>query len=189
MFYICDEKNGKYGVKDTKDGVVEYYTADELHEIKQSLKCSILGSLKNNKYYVIDMIEYQTLDSGDYEVFSFVNKIGGTIHIGVLNKTTLRVHYKTSVYSQMDTDEDFVSMSENRNGDLIWIFDEGKVNKCLGFALWLDYNDCGDNCTLYCDFYMVIKPDGTGSLIDSNAWTWDETGHEYKYNPDTDWIE
>lgn len=21
MFYICDEKNGKYGVKDTKDGV------------------------------------------------------------------------------------------------------------------------------------------------------------------------
>ena len=30
MFYVCDKKDNKFGVKDTHDGVIEYYTSEEL---------------------------------------------------------------------------------------------------------------------------------------------------------------
>ena len=34
MFYVCDKKDNRFGVKDSRDGVIEYYTADELDSIK-----------------------------------------------------------------------------------------------------------------------------------------------------------
>lgn len=36
MFYVCDKKNGKYGVLDTDDAICEYYTKSELLSISRS---------------------------------------------------------------------------------------------------------------------------------------------------------
>lgn len=62
MFYVCDKKDGKFGVKDSRDGVIEYYTADELDKIKADSGCRVFGSRKDGGYFVIKMGEYQELD-------------------------------------------------------------------------------------------------------------------------------
>ena len=69
-----------------------------------------------------------------------------------------------------------------------WIFEGGRENKCAGFCLWLDYLDEGESCKEYCDFYLEIFHDGKVSVVDYNIWTWDETGHEYRYDEETDRI-
>ena len=33
MFYVCEKKGNKWGIKDTKDNTVEYYTEEEIIEI------------------------------------------------------------------------------------------------------------------------------------------------------------
>lgn len=46
MFFVCDEKNGKFGVLDTDDGICEYYSKRQLIEISKSV--NILGVSSNN---------------------------------------------------------------------------------------------------------------------------------------------
>lgn len=43
MFYIYGKKDGKYGVKDTNDGVIEYYTKAQIKKICDSGKVKIIG--------------------------------------------------------------------------------------------------------------------------------------------------
>lgn len=43
MYFICDKKGDKYGVKDTKDGIVEYYTEGQLSEIVRTTELVIIG--------------------------------------------------------------------------------------------------------------------------------------------------
>ena len=38
MFYVCDKKNGKYGVLDTDDAICEYYTKSELLRISKEVQ-------------------------------------------------------------------------------------------------------------------------------------------------------
>ena len=45
MYYVCDKKDGKYGIKDTKDGVVEYFTRAQIAKMYGKLK--ILGVKKD----------------------------------------------------------------------------------------------------------------------------------------------
>ena len=40
-------KNGKFGVRDTRDSVVEYYTSEKLDKIKVECGIRIFGSSKN----------------------------------------------------------------------------------------------------------------------------------------------
>ena len=190
MFYVCDEKDGKFGVKDSRDGVIEYYTADELDKIKADSGCRVFGSRKDGGYFVIKMDEYQELDWGTHTIFSFVNKNSNDlIYIGVEEKSTSKILYFKTIKSELTHDyNDYESCSQNLNGDLQWIFEGGRVNKCAGFCLWLDYLDEGDPCKEYCDFYLEIFPDGSINLVDYNIWTWDETGHEYSYDEETDRI-
>lgn len=43
MFIACDYKNGKYGILDITDGVVEYYTLNEILGIMSTLDINIRG--------------------------------------------------------------------------------------------------------------------------------------------------
>ena len=43
MYYICDKKGNKYGVKDSSDGVVEYYTEAQLYNIVKNTELAIFG--------------------------------------------------------------------------------------------------------------------------------------------------
>ena len=43
MFIVCASKEGKYGILDTSDGVVEYYTLDKILEIMNTLNIVIRG--------------------------------------------------------------------------------------------------------------------------------------------------
>lgn len=38
MFYINSKKNGKWGIKDTKDGVEEFYSTDQIRKVEQQIK-------------------------------------------------------------------------------------------------------------------------------------------------------
>ena len=38
MFYVCDKRNGKYGVLDTDDAICEYYTKSELLRISKEVQ-------------------------------------------------------------------------------------------------------------------------------------------------------
>ena len=49
MFKIVEKKGNKYGVKDTKDGVVEYYTANELLAVQKKFNLKIDGIEKLQK--------------------------------------------------------------------------------------------------------------------------------------------
>lgn len=51
MYFICARENGKVGIKDTKDGVVEYYTEEEaVSIIKQGIEIWGITFAGVNKY-------------------------------------------------------------------------------------------------------------------------------------------
>lgn len=52
MFYICARKEGKYGVKDTKDGVTEFYALDYIQSLP-SLGIDVAGLTESGKAYVL----------------------------------------------------------------------------------------------------------------------------------------
>lgn len=43
MFYVCSKKDGKYGVKDTNDGVIVYCTKAEIKKVCDCEKVKIVG--------------------------------------------------------------------------------------------------------------------------------------------------
>lgn len=49
MFKIVEKKGNKYGVKDTKDGVVEWYTANEILAVQKKFNLKIDGIEKLQK--------------------------------------------------------------------------------------------------------------------------------------------
>lgn len=185
MFYVCDEKDGKFGVKDSRDGVVEFYTVDELNSIKKNYGVRILGSHKNGGYFVIDIDEYQIIDVGTHNIYSFVNKTNKRIYIGVEDKKTGNVIYNDTDCSPFREDEEI--FSKHKHGDLFLCINKGKKRKCLGFGLHL-IDSCKDEYSL--EFYIEIPKDGNVELIHYEDWTRsDYIDDNYIYNPDTDRIE
>lgn len=59
MFFICKKrKDGKFGVMDTVDGVVEYYTPNDIIKFTVKLHVEINGVVKNaNGKYTINVLE------------------------------------------------------------------------------------------------------------------------------------
>ena len=69
MFYICDKnQQGNFGVRDTSDGVVEFYTKASLAKVHQQSGVKILGMrydyVKNQyKFSVVKLPYLQSFDS------------------------------------------------------------------------------------------------------------------------------
>ncbi len=189
MFYICDEKNGKYGVKDMSDGVVDYFTSDELYSIVAN-GMSVLGVSVKNKYCkVLHIDEYQELDWGSYRIFSYVNTGRNSISICVESKLSNKVLYVMSRKCYLD-ESDMDSLSTPKNGELQWIFDEGRETKCAGVCIWLDYISHGsENSYQMCiGAYLELHKDGELVCIDTKSWNFDECGEEYVYDEERDCI-
>lgn len=66
MFYVCDEKDGKFGVKDSRDGVIEYYISEELDSIKAESGCRVFGSRKDGGYLILMMLYVSTIQRKSY---------------------------------------------------------------------------------------------------------------------------
>ncbi len=43
MYKVVSKKNGKYGIQDTKDGVIEYFTREELIKIRDVYKLKVMN--------------------------------------------------------------------------------------------------------------------------------------------------
>lgn len=78
MYFICDKKGDKYGIKDTVDGKVEYYTEQEIKDMRKKgiyVKGATLKTVRNDsylmggvktiewKFYVFDERVFTTPDS------------------------------------------------------------------------------------------------------------------------------
>ena len=59
MFYVCGKKDGKYGVKDTNDGVVEYYTRAQIQKICGSGDVKIIGVRQDYTKQTIRIVPIQ----------------------------------------------------------------------------------------------------------------------------------
>lgn len=201
MFYVCDEKDGKFGVMDTSDGVVEYFTSEELHNINRNLT-RVFGVLKGDRCAVVSVDEYQSKILSDYIVFSFVNTRNNRIYLGLEDNASHKVilSRNTEVYLK---DNSMKSCSSHKNGDLNILIDEGRDRRCIGLYVWLDYKDLGDT---WCDswdecenideleshpiilqLFIEIEKDGEIDVVGYEDWDFDEGG-EYYYNSNEDRI-
>ena len=196
MYYVCDKqkiitKNGRckkfsvqFGVMNTKNNLVHHYTK------KQILSFNNFNPLgfKETEVCIIDIDEWQKINWGDFTVFSFYNKNDDKIYIGVENKRAEIVYLKKI---SPFIEKGMISYSQFRNGDLEVIFDEGKVNKCIGICLYLEYGySKEDNCTpRCCEIYLEYLPDK--DIIDEYCyypWNFNETGCEPIYSKEEDRI-
>lgn len=189
MFYICEQNGDKYGVKDIIDGTVEYYTEPELRKINETIK--VFG-VRKKTCAVIDLSEYQTLDWGTHRFFSFVDKIKNAIFIGVESvEEPYKAYYLFSDDCYLDESRGMIPYEPvNKNGNLEWIFDGGRENKCAGVCIWLSYRYEGEQIgtDMVCEVYVEIHKDGKLVLVDSEGWGFNETGDEYVYDEENDCI-
>ena len=84
-----------------------------------------------------------------------------------------------------------LSHSQFKNGDLDIIFDEGKVNKCIGFCLYLEYSYPRDDRStpIFYSIYLEYLADkGTIKEYRSYPWNFDEMGCEPIYSEEKDRI-
>lgn len=189
MFYICEKVGDKFGVKDTRDGVVEYYTSEELNSIKKTSGLKLFGSYKSG-YDVVEMEEYQEFKWDDRTIFSFYNKANKRVYTGVENCDKSKILYYRTAESYVDEWE-VKSNSEHRNGDLGIIFEDGRDTKCIGFYLWLNYysGSSPDDYELkVLDTLLEYRQDGKIYEIKANDWNFDECGAEPYYNSEKDCI-
>lgn len=183
MFYVCSEGSGMFGVMDTIDGVVEYYTRDVLLDIAKSI--TILGVNKEKGTCSVRHIdEYQELEWGKCKIVSFVNTDKHTITVAVEKENKL---YSMGTFDCYLSDDIF-SGSRNKNGDLEWIFDEGRDNKCAGVCIWLEYSYdvSGGSKPICLEYYFELHPDGKLEVIDACGWDFKEYGMTWNYDKEKD---
>lgn len=65
MYYICQKQGRKYGVKDTKDNTIEFYTEEQLRAISTKCKLKVFG------------LRYDSIGVINITVSSFPNLIEG----------------------------------------------------------------------------------------------------------------
>lgn len=73
MYYVCSKKGNKYGIKDTDDGVIEYFTPDVV--LKLAKKVRIYGVVHQHD---INIIKYDFSTEGDivYRLKIWLKKAG-----------------------------------------------------------------------------------------------------------------
>lgn len=143
---------------------------------------------KESDTSVDDVDEQQTVNWGDFTIFSHYNKNDNKIHIDVKNKSG-EVLYSKKISPYLE--EGMLSHSQFKNGDLDIIFDEGKVNKCIGFCLYLEYSYPRDDRStpIFYSIYLEYLADkGTIEEYESYPWNFDEMGSEPIYSEEEDRI-
>lgn len=187
MFYVCEQKDYKFGVKDTRDNVVEYYTADELNRFKEDLGIKVFGHW-DGTWNIMDVDEYQELKWNDLTIFSFFNKTNKSIYTWVENGNKSNILYFNSDKGYVD-DYEVVSKSKHRNGDLECIFMEGRDTKCVGYTIWLNYMSDNRSEFICMETYLEYRPDGKVYEIENTGWDFNECSGEYVYDSRNDCID
>lgn len=90
MFYVRNYMSGKYGVADTNDGVLEYYTKEQLLEISKKIKIRGVET-DRNKVNLYDIVTYMNnaLERGAFAGVMFVNS---EVHMNNDNLLELNIY-------------------------------------------------------------------------------------------------
>lgn len=119
MFYVCEKSSdGRYGIKDTFDMTVEYYTRSQLVRILESSQIKILGISYNyiNRKYSFNVISFRggylsslRADIVDDEFIPLLRKAGVYVDISETRYDEDRLLFETRFiggYDAWSGDED-----------------------------------------------------------------------------------
>lgn len=192
MFYVCEQNGNKFGVKDLQDGSVEYYTAEELLKINETVR--IFGVFKKTgECEVIDLSEYQALEDGNIRFFSFVDKIRNDIFIGLeMLDGTYKAYSLAGGKCYLNEADGMIPIDEtNKNGNLEWIFKEGVKTKCYGVCIWLSFSYANEDNRSWdkaFEVYVEVREGRNVVVIHRENWNFNERGAEYIYDEEKDCI-
>ena len=135
MFKIVEKKDDKYGIVDTSDGVVEYYTKKELVDIvKQGIKIDGVVNTDNNYKFQVPINENKINFSKAKLLYrdravAFTDSQTKEDFITYLNKIT-----GTPVVFNFSNESDLSYLFEGFNGDSLDLshFDTSKVTNMVG---------------------------------------------------------
>ena len=150
MFYISCKSWEKFGVLDTKDDIVEYYTKEELIKITEEYGIKILGFSKYGKdgckivhlqdyYRQLDLSKEKDVVCNKYIFFCICDEHSRQMYIGVKEKAT-----DTVIYYHQDSILGTKDMRGNKFGAFGFNFAnerDGVIYLCLG----MDYDEGGSS--------------------------------------------
>jgi hypothetical protein len=111
MFIACDYKNGKYGILDITDGVVEYYTLNEILGIMSTLDINIRGVKFSNGNVEVKIIRVPSNWSTSLKEFVNITDYRRKLRClayKVIDKNSLPSYFNYTYYRSSDDNFDIL---------------------------------------------------------------------------------